>query len=1142
MYGINPQTGSSKSGFIQAMKTTGVTGNKSIQKGFVNFLSLIGNALMMHPNKEQNGLGVLKNQAGLISLEKETGSENATSSSKKQLSLQFLLSQNVEENENITTGNAQKTNTSRASAQVKTNEPSTAIKRFVDYKENAGIQPQNDAVLKKNIQTIPLNTIKESAELLRIAQKQSKTLKGTHNSETEISVVNDPGLKNTFSNPLIKLALKSEEVKENAALHDASPVDTDLQKVKSQFGDFLTVAENNANSNNADNVVYKKFLKSDPLQKVQSFQLLKAIENVNSGDLESETIFLPTAKNNASDIKVAKSSGNLELIIPEKIKAEIGKILPFVKHVIRNGADSQVQINANHKGREFKGLQPHVDQKTSDKNITAGAKSELNSTVKESISSEFSKIAEKSVLRFDQSATISFIGKDKILLNNTKVFVQKEAVNIDQMTFQNGKTKDDAIAGFEKKNLAGKVISEKSLPEDVIDKNKYANKVSHSAVFDQSKQSEIRRNPNTLRNNGVLTAEAKLTPQALKMETSSNNQTQDVRFVQNHPTTESLEQTKSSAKQNQNYLFKIDRNIQIKTVVVEKTTINKSQTASNTIAAAKKSVIDKSAHLEPQEVKIPQKVKRSDVPAEVGSGKIAASHNTIEGEKNTAQTHSVKKDFNAGLSDNITADKNAERLTTAHSKIDNNRVSAVKSHAVKGDIQSTDSTKKSTPEVSQKEIQENFSAKRVVSESAHRIIQNEHQPKAENRNTIMHDSKAVPGYDTKVDVKDVVQEQKVHTIKTEQPINDSAKLKSESAEQKVSINDHVNKSQKRVSHEVNQNKAESTVHKNLHEQRAHTIKTDEPVNDSTRLKSELTEEKVSFNDHVNKSQKQVSHEVKQNKSESAEHKNITKDDISVVRNHEKSEMITANPEKEVPVKTNEKAAFAASTANGEIKIKQQAEENIQTKQETKQPKIASAESKQPDTQQQNNNFGENTEKKYKPVISSSEGAADLHKAERAEGFNHLFETARMAQQIQTKPVVPLKELPAVIQKFYDNQNQTFTQSQVVVDGGEVGKLDIRMNESAKSRTIIILVENESAKAEMQRLAPMIAESLNSKGVPVQAVNIDIGNPNTKNEKRNNSKNNPHSRMAAENMEGQHEQNTTVNTKRYYGYNSMDIEV
>jgi len=154
-------------------------------------------------------------------------------------------------------------------------------------------------------------------------------------------------------------------------------------------------------------------------------------------------------------------------------------------------------------------------------------------------------------------------------------------------------------------------------------------------------------------------------------------------------------------------------------------------------------------------------------------------------------------------------------------------------------------------------------------------------------------------------------------------------------------------------------------------------------------------------------------------------------------------------------------------------------------------------------------------------------------------LNSNNQTSKIITGISPKMVTPVKYLSEVIQKFYDSGSQTFTQSQVVVDGGEMGKLDIRLNKNATTQSILILVENDTIKTEMARILPHLAESLQSKGVQLNSVNIDVGQAWDKNNKRQNGRNNPKTKFTQA-MEGTNDQDTTVNSKRYYGYNTMDI--
>ena len=138
-----------------------------------------------------------------------------------------------------------------------------------------------------------------------------------------------------------------------------------------------------------------------------------------------------------------------------------------------------------------------------------------------------------------------------------------------------------------------------------------------------------------------------------------------------------------------------------------------------------------------------------------------------------------------------------------------------------------------------------------------------------------------------------------------------------------------------------------------------------------------------------------------------------------------------------------------------------------------------------------------------------------------------------------KMVAPAKYLSNIIHKYYDSATQNFTQSQIIVDGGEMGKLDIRLNKNSAVQTIVILVENETIKTELARILPHLAENLQGKGVQVNSVYIEVGQSWNKNNKRQNERNNEKTRYS-QTKEGSNDKDAIINLKRFYGYNTMDI--
>ncbi len=114
--------------------------------------------------------------------------------------------------------------------------------------------------------------------------------------------------------------------------------------------------------------------------------------------------------------------------------------------------------------------------------------------------------------------------------------------------------------------------------------------------------------------------------------------------------------------------------------------------------------------------------------------------------------------------------------------------------------------------------------------------------------------------------------------------------------------------------------------------------------------------------------------------------------------------------------------------------------------------------------------------------------------------------SKIVTGITPKMVAPVKYISGIINKYYDTLNQAFTQSQVLVETSEMGKLDIRLNKSSSRQAIMIFVENDTIKTEMARLIPHLVENLQAKGVNISAVNIDVGQTWDKNNKQQEKKN------------------------------------
>ena len=115
-------------------------------------------------------------------------------------------------------------------------------------------------------------------------------------------------------------------------------------------------------------------------------------------------------------------------------------------------------------------------------------------------------------------------------------------------------------------------------------------------------------------------------------------------------------------------------------------------------------------------------------------------------------------------------------------------------------------------------------------------------------------------------------------------------------------------------------------------------------------------------------------------------------------------------------------------------------------------------------------------------------------------------------------------------------NATFT-----LDGKELGKLEIRVQQNNKEEQGVILVENHTVKEQLQKILPDIQQNLNQKGSMITAINVEVNTGEDKNFERNKFMNrNMNKKLNS--ITADYSENVTdrTKTKKNYGYNTMEV--
>ncbi len=117
-----------------------------------------------------------------------------------------------------------------------------------------------------------------------------------------------------------------------------------------------------------------------------------------------------------------------------------------------------------------------------------------------------------------------------------------------------------------------------------------------------------------------------------------------------------------------------------------------------------------------------------------------------------------------------------------------------------------------------------------------------------------------------------------------------------------------------------------------------------------------------------------------------------------------------------------------------------------------------------------------------------------------------------------------------------------TLSKFVVDGGQMGQLDIEFQSASNKEQIIVFVDNENSRNELLRLMPQIDDNLRQRGFNFSGLDVEVrsdqkesGSANDAEQNATHSKTQESSSSAA----GMSNDNEST-TNRNYGYNTMEV--
>ncbi len=168
----------------------------------------------------------------------------------------------------------------------------------------------------------------------------------------------------------------------------------------------------------------------------------------------------------------------------------------------------------------------------------------------------------------------------------------------------------------------------------------------------------------------------------------------------------------------------------------------------------------------------------------------------------------------------------------------------------------------------------------------------------------------------------------------------------------------------------------------------------------------------------------------------------------------------------------------------------------------------------------------------KSTVTEEPGRVDFTR----QLFEQSHEAADTRSAQRTKAPLKAQTLTDMIAR---HQNRLTGNQRMIVDGGRLGELDVRIEEQAKGKTLHIYVENESARQEVQKMAPAILNGLQARDIPVAGVLVDYDR-NRDGQKRPQQKPSGKNITLNKKEEENEEHSPHIKSPRKYGYNTVEF--
>jgi len=179
-------------------------------------------------------------------------------------------------------------------------------------------------------------------------------------------------------------------------------------------------------------------------------------------------------------------------------------------------------------------------------------------------------------------------------------------------------------------------------------------------------------------------------------------------------------------------------------------------------------------------------------------------------------------------------------------------------------------------------------------------------------------------------------------------------------------------------------------------------------------------------------------------------------------------------------------------------------------------------------------------------FSAREDLSEQGREELQQGnINRMQKAAETIIKNVSEPVPPkysemVNQVREIIMQRHERARQSIVQTQFKIDKGPLGRMEINFLREDGAEKVIITVESEIAKSELQKYLPAIQQGMQDKGLDLLKVLVDVNDSENKmeNETQEKSKNKQHhEKTGKENYE---EKIAHPEEQKDYGYNTMEV--